>query len=163
MHTPKTPAALRASVVHQITLAARHATRICGDKLDQAGQIDQAQWAVLAAVEANGPISCSALARSAGMDKVKASRAIGTLTLRGMLKVTEDRLDARRRIVTLTARGKRTHELAAAAEQEATAALVALLGQHAQSVLTGLSQMNNRAEQTTPAEAEPAAEERKAA
>jgi DNA-binding MarR family transcriptional regulator len=69
---------LEACACHRIRMAARAVTRRYDDALRPAG-LRATQLALLAAIEAEGPLSISALARLAGMDRTTLSRNLAPL------------------------------------------------------------------------------------
>jgi DNA-binding MarR family transcriptional regulator len=72
--------------------------------------IARREWRLLAVLAAQGPLSPSALADRAHLDRPRTSRAIGTLALKKLVERHTHRGDARRASVTLTASGRALYD-----------------------------------------------------
>lgn len=68
--------------------------------------IARREWRLIALLASRGPLSPSALAEEAQLDRPRTSRAIGTLKLKGLLERAPQPGDHRRAQVALTARGR---------------------------------------------------------
>lgn len=68
--------------------------------------IARREWRLIALLASRGPLSPSALADEAQLDRPRTSRAIGTLTIKGLLAREPRPGDHRRAQVALTARGQ---------------------------------------------------------
>ncbi|TVT48063.1 winged helix-turn-helix transcriptional regulator [Amycolatopsis rhizosphaerae] len=83
---------------------------------------DPAVFAVLDAVEANGPSSVTELAASVGVDQPRASRLVARAVEEGLLARQADQHDGRRSVLRLTAAGRRRLDAGHAARRQAFAA-----------------------------------------
>ncbi len=67
--------------------------------------ITRREWRLLARLAETGPLSPSALAEAAQLDRARTSRAIGLLTAKNLVSRTPEARDPRRAVVTITASG----------------------------------------------------------
>jgi DNA-binding MarR family transcriptional regulator len=72
--------------------------------------IARREWRLLAVLAAQGPLSPSALADAAQLDRPRTSRATGVLAAKGLLSRQTQAGDARRAVVALTESGQRLHD-----------------------------------------------------
>jgi DNA-binding MarR family transcriptional regulator len=72
--------------------------------------IARREWRLLGLLAARGPLSPSALADDAQLDRPRTSRAIGTLVAKGLLRRKALPGDARQARVALTPAGRRLHD-----------------------------------------------------
>jgi DNA-binding MarR family transcriptional regulator len=72
--------------------------------------IARREWRLLALLAARGPMSPSALAEAAQLDRPRTSRAAGVLAAKGLLQRQAQSGDARRAVLTLTEAGHQLHD-----------------------------------------------------
>jgi DNA-binding MarR family transcriptional regulator len=72
--------------------------------------IARREWRLLAVLAAHGPLSPSALADAAQLDRPRTSRATGALLAKGLLTREVRAGDARRAVVALSEAGRRLHD-----------------------------------------------------
>lgn len=72
--------------------------------------IARREWRLLAVLAARGPMSPSALAQAAQLDRPRTSRAAGVLAAKGLLQRQAQSGDARRAVLTLTDTGRQLHD-----------------------------------------------------
>ncbi|MGH7655687.1 MAG: MarR family winged helix-turn-helix transcriptional regulator [Gemmatimonadaceae bacterium] len=106
--------------------AARAVSHLYDDWLHEAG-IDASQFAILVTLERLGPVSQAALGRRYDLDKTTVSRNLSTLGRRGWIRWSAG-ADARERLVSLTAAGRRKVRLATPAWRSAQRQMRASLG-----------------------------------
>jgi DNA-binding MarR family transcriptional regulator len=76
--------------------------------MDELGvPLQASQYPFLAAIDRLGPLTIGRLAEAVGMTQPGATRSVGQLVKLGMVAVRRPRDDRRRRIIVLTARGRR--------------------------------------------------------
>lgn len=117
----ETPVRLRSKPTFLTTQLATHARRLVTDAFARAGARGY-HYRVLATLEENGPQSQADLGRSVNMDRSDVVAAVNQLSELGQVERRADPDDARRKIVHLTAAGRRQlrrldRELAEAQEQ----------------------------------------------
>jgi DNA-binding MarR family transcriptional regulator len=106
------------------------------------------EWRVLAAVAEAEQLSASDLVESSPLDKASVSRAVATLTKRGLISSRRDPDDRRVRVLALTASGRRVYERVAPLSAERHGALLAVLTRSEQRTLEQLlDRLNSRAEE----------------
>lgn len=76
--------------------------------------IAAAHYTVLAAVDRLGPLTIGALAEAIGVTQPGTTRAVGQMVKAGLLTARPGRDDQRRRVVALTAKGRRHVDVAKA-------------------------------------------------
>ncbi|WP_310738459.1 MarR family winged helix-turn-helix transcriptional regulator [Ideonella alba] len=72
--------------------------------------IARREWRLLALLAARGPMSPSALAEAAQLDRPRTSRAAGVLAAKGLVQRQAQSGDARRAVLTLTESGHQLHD-----------------------------------------------------
>ena len=72
--------------------------------------ITRREWRLLATLGSRGPLSPSLLAEECHLDRPRASRAIGSLHVKGLIERDAQRGDARRAQVALTDRGSALYQ-----------------------------------------------------
>jgi DNA-binding MarR family transcriptional regulator len=92
-----------------------------------ASGLTASQLTILWCVVATEPMCVGAIGRRVAMDKSAVTRGVALLTERGLLRASKGR-DARQRLVSSTARGRRAFELAMPAWRAAQAEAARLLG-----------------------------------
>jgi DNA-binding MarR family transcriptional regulator len=118
---PTTPGRLRAKATYLTTQVAAHAHRLAGDAFARAGARGY-HYRLLAALDEHGPQSQAELGRGVQVDRSDVVAAVNELEALGHVERRADPTDARRKIVHLTAAGRRQlrrldRELAAAQER----------------------------------------------
>jgi len=73
--------------------------------------VQSSQYPFLGALDRLGPLTIGELAEAVGITQPGATRSVGQLAKIGMVKVRTDRGDRRRRIISLTAKGRRQVEI----------------------------------------------------
>jgi DNA-binding MarR family transcriptional regulator len=111
-------------------LQLRQAARVVSQHYDtvlRPSGLRSTQFAVMAAIDANEPISLPALSDGLVVDRSTLTRNLGPLERSGFVKLA-DRRGERVRFVKLTAKGRRALEAAKPLWQEAQTRFVAQLG-----------------------------------
>jgi DNA-binding MarR family transcriptional regulator len=106
--------------------AARAVTHLYDDWLHAAG-IDASQFAILATLDQLGPMSQAVLGRRYDLEKTTVSRNLRTLQRRGWIRWSTS-ADARERLASLTAKGRRQVRAATPAWRDAQRHLRTSLG-----------------------------------
>ncbi len=94
---------------YELSVAANRISRLFSRRYSEAFGLTIAQWRVLAVIGPEGARSPGAVAEASEMDKVKVSRAAGSLAAMGLISQTPDPADGRARVLRLTARGREVH------------------------------------------------------
>lgn len=110
--------------------------------------IARREWRLLALLAARGPMSPSALAEAAQLDRPRTSRAAGVLAAKGLLQRKAQSGDARRALLTLTEAGQALHDELFPQIAAVNARLVAVLDETQRAVLDqALDQLTAHARQ----------------
>jgi DNA-binding MarR family transcriptional regulator len=119
-------AAIEACAVGNARLAARRLTQFLIDHM-KASRLGVAQFGLMAQIAAASDDSLGALAERSGLDPSTLSRNLQVLEREGLVEMTADEADSRRRAVRLTEEGAQRLEAALADWRKAHAALAALV------------------------------------
>jgi len=119
----------------------RRITQIYDSHLEGIG-ISVGQFGLLAPLNARGSLSMGIFAERAVMDPTTLTRNLAPLQRDGYVKIAPDHEDRRRRIVSITAKGRRVFQEALPAWRAAQDDLAATLGE------TGIGQLNGALVQT---------------
>ena len=95
---------------YQLAVAANRVSRMFARRYADEFGLSIPEWRVMAVVGRFESASPSMVSERAAMDKVKVSRAVGTLVARGLLKQTQDPEDGRARVLRLTRKGLSTYQ-----------------------------------------------------
>jgi DNA-binding MarR family transcriptional regulator len=95
---------------YQLSVAANRVSRLFARRYSEAFGLSIPEWRVIAVVGRFGTLSPSAIGDATAMDKVKVSRAAGSLVARGLLKQAPDPRDGRGRLLRLTRKGDAVHQ-----------------------------------------------------
>jgi DNA-binding MarR family transcriptional regulator len=95
---------------YQLAVTANRVSRIFAKRFADDFGLSIPEWRVLAVVGRFESASPSMVSDKASMDKVKVSRAVGTLVARGLLKQTQDPEDGRARVLRLTKKGLNAYQ-----------------------------------------------------
>lgn len=96
------------------------------------------EWRILALLAIEPEISAARICHVIGFDKGPVSRTLSVMQARGLVAIKTDRLDARSHAISLTAKGRSTHDLVIAAALERERRLLSCLRKDEQEVLIGL-------------------------
>lgn len=96
------------------------------------------QVQILNAIGARGPLVSKEIADYMAMNKALVSRSLSDLTLHGYTRTSADAKDARRRVWTLTAKGKRLVETCRPIRHERTSKLIAALTEEERALLVDI-------------------------
>jgi DNA-binding MarR family transcriptional regulator len=114
--------------------------------------IARREWRLLAMLAAQGPLSPSALAERAHLDRPRTSRAVQALVTKGLLERRVAAGDARRASVSLTPRGRALHDEVFPQVAAINQALVSVLDDGAvQALDAALARLTAHAEQQNQA------------
>lgn len=91
--------------------AARRVTQFYDDKLAAAG-LRVTQYAILALLHESGCLSVSGIGQGLELDRTSTTKNLGPLQRAGLVQVTQPDEDRRRRVITLTRRGRSTLAIA---------------------------------------------------
>jgi DNA-binding MarR family transcriptional regulator len=91
-------------------VAANRVSRLFARHYAEAHGLSIPEWRVLAMIGRFGTLSPSAVGEWTAMDKVKVSRAAGSLVARGLLRQMHDPRDGRGRLLHLTRKGAAVHQ-----------------------------------------------------
>jgi DNA-binding MarR family transcriptional regulator len=119
-------AAIDACAVANARIVARKLTQFLSDRM-KASDLGVAQFALMAQIAAASDDSLGALAQRTGLDPSTLSRNLQVLERDGLVEISVDESDSRRRAVWLTEKGARRLESALAAWRRAHAELSALI------------------------------------
>lgn len=135
-------------VSHQLVVTARRVSRLFWARYASTCQLAPGEWLVLAALAEIGDVTPSAVSAFTAMDKVKVSRAVSGLTIRGLIKQMTPSRDRRTRVLSLTRKGVAAHSAAARLTCDVEAMLAAGISKvdfaHLQK---GLERLNQRVEE----------------
>jgi DNA-binding MarR family transcriptional regulator len=95
---------------YRLSVAANRVSRLFARRYSEAYGLGIPEWRVLALVGRFGTLSPSGVGEWSAMDKVKVSRAAGSLVARGLLRQTPDPEDGRGRLLRLTRRGEAVYD-----------------------------------------------------
>lgn len=113
---------------YRLSVAASRVSRLFAQRYAEDFDLSIPEWRVLATVGRFGTLSPSAVGESTAMDKVKVSRAAGTLVARGLLRQSADPNDGRGRLLRLTRKGATLHNNVVPLARELEAVLAEGLG-----------------------------------
>lgn len=113
---------------YRLSVAANHVSRLFAQRYSEAFDLSIPEWRVLATVGRFGTVSPSAVGEWTAMDKVKVSRAAGSLVARGLLRQSADPKDGRGRLLRLTRKGTTVHNGVVPLARELEASLAQGLG-----------------------------------
>ena len=89
---------------------ARQVSQLLARRLADACNLAPVQWRVLTTVGQHGVTSPVRVAERTGLDKVKVSRALTSLTTLGLIRKSDDPRDGRIHLLRLTRRGTAIHQ-----------------------------------------------------
>jgi DNA-binding MarR family transcriptional regulator len=95
---------------YRLSVAANRVSRLFQRRYSSAYGLTIPEWRVLATIGRFGTISPSAVGEWTAMDKVKVSRAAGSLVARGLVRQSPDPNDGRGRRLQLTRKGALVHD-----------------------------------------------------
>lgn len=113
---------------HRLAVAANRVSRLFAEQYAEMFDLSIPELRVLATVGRFGTISPSAVGERAAMDKVKVSRAAGSLVARGLLRQSPDPKDGRGRLLRMTRKGAAVHNGVIPLARELEASLAQGLG-----------------------------------
>ncbi|MFN3350200.1 MarR family winged helix-turn-helix transcriptional regulator [Pseudorhodoplanes sp.] len=125
-----------------LCLAARQASRAITRRFDRALRAQGlriTQFSMLAILHLKGPQAISELANALGVERTTLTRNLGPVERDGLIVIRDDDDDARSRVVTLTAKGRRVLIGAFPLWQTAQADLIAAIGAQAADRLRSLA------------------------
>jgi len=85
-------------------------SRVFAENFEEAFKLTRPEWRVLAVIVENGTLSPTVVGQRASMDKVKVSRAVQSLVMKGILRRTQDPSDGRGLLLSVTRKGRTTHD-----------------------------------------------------
>lgn len=94
---------------YRLCVAANRVARLFSQRYAEKFGLSIPEWRVLSTVGRFGTMTPSAVGEWAAMDKVKVSRAAGSLVARGLLRQLPDPGDGRARLLRLTRKGIALH------------------------------------------------------
>lgn len=68
------------------------------------------EWRLLSVIAIEGDITANEICSEIALDKGAASRSIKTLEANGCITIREDRMDSRKRLISITPAGKKLHD-----------------------------------------------------
>lgn len=113
---------------YRLSVAANRVSRMFAQRYAEAFGLSIPEWRVLSTVGRFGPVSPTAVGEWTAMDKVKVSRAAGSLVARGLLRQSADPKDGRGRLLRLTRRGSSVHNSVVPLARELESTLAQGLG-----------------------------------
>lgn len=113
---------------YRLSVAANRVSRLFANHYSDMFELSIPEWRVLATVGRFGTISPTAVGEWAAMDKVKVSRAAGSLVARGLLRQSPDPKDGRGRLLRMTRKGASVHNGVVPLARELEAILAQGLG-----------------------------------
>ena len=101
--------ALEAFLPYRLSVVTNHASRLFSRRYSEVYGLSIPEWRVLAVAGRFGGLSATEVVERTAMDKVKVSRAIRALLLRGLLARQEDAADRRVQRLAMTRAGRALH------------------------------------------------------
>jgi DNA-binding MarR family transcriptional regulator len=95
---------------YRLAVVTEAVSRVFAENFEEAFKLTRPEWRVLAVVVENGTLSPTLVGQHASMDKVKVSRAVQSLVVKGLLRRTQDPSDGRGLLLSVTRKGRTTHE-----------------------------------------------------
>jgi DNA-binding MarR family transcriptional regulator len=95
---------------YRLSVLSNTVSRALARLYEQRFGLSVAEWRVMAVLARFGPLSANAVCDRTAMDKVQVSRAVARAVAGGMIDRAVDLVDRRRSVLTLTARGRLTHD-----------------------------------------------------
>lgn len=140
---------------YRLPVAANRVSRLFAGHYSEMFELSIPEWRVLATVGRFGTISPTAVGEWAAMDKVKVSRAAGSLVARGLLRQSPDPKDGRGRLLRMTRKGAAVHNGVIPLARELEASLAQGLGRTEWRALTrALARLNEHVETIIGTDAE---------
>ncbi len=132
---------------YRLSVAANRVSRLFADHYSEMFELSIPEWRVLATVGRFGTISPSTVGEWTAMDKVKVSRAAGSLVARGLLRQSPDPKDGRGRLLRMTRKGASVHNGVIPLARELETALAQGLGRTEwQALNRALARLNGHVE-----------------
>ncbi|MBX9651006.1 MAG: MarR family winged helix-turn-helix transcriptional regulator [Xanthobacteraceae bacterium] len=100
--------------------------------------VNVTEWRILSQLAIEPNISAARICQVIGFDKGPVSRTLAVLQARGMIRIRADRRDARTHSISLTPRGRATHDKVFIVAQERERRLLSCLRKEEQEMLIGL-------------------------
>jgi DNA-binding MarR family transcriptional regulator len=101
--------ALESFLPYRLSVVTNHASRLFSRRYSEVYGLSIPEWRVLAVAGRFGGLSATEVVERTAMDKVKVSRAIRALLLRGLLARQEDAADRRVQRLAMTRAGRALH------------------------------------------------------
>jgi DNA-binding MarR family transcriptional regulator len=95
---------------YRLAVVTEAVSRVFAENFEEAFKLTRPEWRVLAVIVEHGTLSPTLVGQHALMDKVKVSRAVQSLVVRGILRRTQDPSDGRGLLLSVTRKGRTTHE-----------------------------------------------------
>jgi DNA-binding MarR family transcriptional regulator len=95
---------------YRLAVVTEAVSRVFAESFEEAFKLTRPEWRVLAVVVENGTLSPTLVGQHASMDKVKVSRAVQSLVVKGLLRRTQDPSDGRGLLLSVTRKGRTTHD-----------------------------------------------------
>jgi len=94
---------------YRLAVVTEAVSRVFAEKIEEAFKLTRPEWRVLAVIVEHGTLSPTLVGQRASMDKVKVSRAVQSLVVKGILRRTQDPSDGRGLLLSVTRKGRTTY------------------------------------------------------
>jgi DNA-binding MarR family transcriptional regulator len=94
---------------YRLAVVTEAVSRVFAENIEEAFKLTRPEWRVLAVIVEHGTLSPTLVGQRASMDKVKVSRAVQSLVVKGILRRTQDPSDGRGLLLSVTRKGRTTH------------------------------------------------------
>ena len=95
---------------YRLSVLSNTVTRALARLYESEHDLTIAEWRLLAILARFGPLSANGVCERSAMDKVRVSRAVSRAVGSGLVDRRVDRRDRRRSVLTLTPKGRATHD-----------------------------------------------------
>jgi len=130
---------------YRLSVLSNRVSRAIAKRYSLAFDLTIPEWRIIAVLGQRAGLTATEIAEATEMDKVAVSRAVAKLVAKKRVAARDDRQDARRQLLSLTAQGQSLHAriapMALAAEAQLLAALSAEERAQLDRLLTRLSQV----------------------